>query len=48
MSSPDVRAKLTALGVNMPLGSPDDFRKHIADETKRWGEIIKRAGIKLK
>jgi tripartite-type tricarboxylate transporter receptor subunit TctC len=48
MSSPDVRAKLTALGVNLPLGSPDDFRKHIASETQRWGDIIKRAGIKLK
>jgi tripartite-type tricarboxylate transporter receptor subunit TctC len=48
MSSPDIQAKLTALGVNMPLGSPDDFRKHISSETQRWGEIIKRAGIKLK
>ena len=48
MSSPDIQAKLTALGVNLPLGSPDDFRKHIADETTRWGDIIKRAGIKLK
>jgi tripartite-type tricarboxylate transporter receptor subunit TctC len=48
MSAPDVRAKLTTLGVNMPLGSPDDFRKHIASETQRWGDIIKRAGISLK
>jgi tripartite-type tricarboxylate transporter receptor subunit TctC len=47
MSEPGLRAKLTALGVNLPLGSPEDFEKHIADETRRWGDIIKRAGIKL-
>jgi len=47
ISAPDVRAKLEALGVVVPLGSPEDFRKHIADDTQRWGDIIKRAGIKL-
>ena len=47
MAEPGLRAKLTALGVNLPLGSPEDFDKHIADETRRWGDIIKRAGIKL-
>jgi tripartite-type tricarboxylate transporter receptor subunit TctC len=48
MAEKGVRAKLEALGVNLPLGSPEDFRTHIADETQRWGDIIKRAGIKLK
>lgn len=47
MAQPAVRAKLEALGVVLPLGSPEDFTKHIADETTRWGDIIKRAGIKL-
>ena len=47
MGASDIRAKLTALGVNLPLGSPEDFEKHIAAETVRWGDIIKRAGIKL-
>jgi tripartite-type tricarboxylate transporter receptor subunit TctC len=47
MAQPAVRAKLEALGVVLPLGSPEDFRKHIADETTRWGGIIKGAGIKL-
>ena len=47
MLEPGIRAKLEALGVVLPLGSPEDFRKHIADETTRWGDIIKRAGIKL-
>jgi tripartite-type tricarboxylate transporter receptor subunit TctC len=47
MAEPGLRAKLEALGVILPLGSPEDFRKHIADDTQRWGDIIKRAGIKL-
>ncbi len=47
MADPGLRAKLEALGVVVPLGSPEDFRKYIADDTQRWGDIIKRAGIKL-
>jgi tripartite-type tricarboxylate transporter receptor subunit TctC len=47
MAEPGLRAKLEALGVVVPLGSPEDFRKYIADDTQRWGDIIKRAGIKL-
>ena len=47
MADPGLRAKLEALGVVLPLGSPEDFGKHIADDTERWGDIIKRAGIKL-
>jgi tripartite-type tricarboxylate transporter receptor subunit TctC len=27
-------------------GSPADFAKHIADETEKWGKVIKFAGIK--
>jgi tripartite-type tricarboxylate transporter receptor subunit TctC len=47
MSEPGIRAKLEALGVVLPLGSPQDFGKHIVAERERWGDIIKRAGIKL-
>jgi tripartite-type tricarboxylate transporter receptor subunit TctC len=47
MLDPAIRSKLEALGVVLPLGSPEDFGRHIASETQRWGDIIKRAGIKL-
>ena len=47
MSAPEVRKRLTDLGMTLPLGSPEDFAKHIADETRRWGDVIERAGIKL-
>ena len=47
VGAPDIRKKLEALGLVLPLGSPEDFEKHIASETMRWGDVIKRAGIKL-
>jgi tripartite-type tricarboxylate transporter receptor subunit TctC len=46
-SAPDVRDRFVAQGVEFALGSPDDFGAHIAADTKRWGEVIRRAGIKL-
>ena len=46
-SMPDVRDRLVGQGLTLPLGSPEDFGKHVADETTRWGEVIKRANIKL-
>jgi len=48
MAEQGLRKKLESLGLVLPLGSPEDFGKHIASETVRWGDVIKRAGIKLK
>jgi hypothetical protein len=28
------------------MGSPADFGKLIADDTEKWGKVIKSAGIK--
>ena len=42
-SMPDVRDRLVGQGLTLPLGSPEDFGKHVADETKRWGEVIRSA-----
>ena len=46
-SQPDARGKFTAQGAAMPLGTPEAFGKFIADQTARFGEVIKRAGIKV-
>jgi tripartite-type tricarboxylate transporter receptor subunit TctC len=42
----DAREKFVAQGAAMPLGAPDLFVRHIADQTTRFGEVIRRAGIK--
>jgi tripartite-type tricarboxylate transporter receptor subunit TctC len=46
-SAPDIRSRLEGQGLTLPLGTPEDFAAHVAAETKRWGEVIRRGNIKL-
>ena len=46
-AQPDAREKFIAQGAAMPLGTPEVFAKHIANQTARFGEVIRRAGIKV-
>ena len=46
-SSPDLKARLEAQGLTLPLGSPEDFAEHIAAETVRWGDVIRKGNIKM-
>jgi hypothetical protein len=34
------------LGATVLAGTPADFGKIIADETEKWGKVIRFAGIK--
>jgi tripartite-type tricarboxylate transporter receptor subunit TctC len=43
---PAARERFVAQGAAMPLGTPDEFRDFIAAQTARFGEVIRRAGIK--
>jgi tripartite-type tricarboxylate transporter receptor subunit TctC len=45
--APEVRERLAAQNLTLPLGTPEDFAAHIAAETKRWGDVIRTAGIKM-
>jgi tripartite-type tricarboxylate transporter receptor subunit TctC len=44
---PEVRERLGKQGLQLPLGSPEEFAALIAAESKRWGEVIRTGGIKL-
>jgi tripartite-type tricarboxylate transporter receptor subunit TctC len=46
LAEPTITARLTDLGASLLPGSPADFGKLIADETEKWGKVIKFAGIK--
>jgi tripartite-type tricarboxylate transporter receptor subunit TctC len=46
LSDTKVRARLIDLGGTVLAGSPADFGKLIADETEKWGKVVKFAGIK--
>jgi tripartite-type tricarboxylate transporter receptor subunit TctC len=39
--------RLEAQGLTLPLGTPEDFGAHVAAETRRWGEVIRKGNIKL-
>jgi hypothetical protein len=41
-----MKAKLAALGGMVLAGSRADFGKLIADETEKWGKVIRAANIK--
>jgi tripartite-type tricarboxylate transporter receptor subunit TctC len=41
-----IAARLTDMGGMALTGSPADFGKLIADETEKWGKVIRDAGIK--
>jgi len=46
VADPQMKARFAELGVTALQGSPADFGKLIADETKKWAKVIKFAGIK--
>jgi tripartite-type tricarboxylate transporter receptor subunit TctC len=46
LAEPKMKARLADLGGTPLLGSPADFGKLIADETEKWGKVIRAANIK--
>jgi tripartite-type tricarboxylate transporter receptor subunit TctC len=46
LADPNMKQRLTELGVAVFAGSPADFGKFIAEETEKWGKVMKFAGIK--
>jgi tripartite-type tricarboxylate transporter receptor subunit TctC len=46
LADPKVRARLDALGGGVVASSPAEFGRLIADETEKWGKVVKFAGIK--
>jgi tripartite-type tricarboxylate transporter receptor subunit TctC len=46
LADPKIKARLADLGGTVLPGSPSDFGKLIADETEKWANVIKFAGIK--
>jgi tripartite-type tricarboxylate transporter receptor subunit TctC len=46
LADPKIKARLADLGVTVLAGSPAEFTKHIADETEKWGKVIRANNIK--
>lgn len=47
MSDPAVRARLSDLGAEAVVTTPEDLGRHISAEIAKWREIITKAGITL-
>ena len=47
LADPTIKARLAEQGGTALPGSPTDFGKLIADETEKWGKVIRAADIKL-
>jgi tripartite-type tricarboxylate transporter receptor subunit TctC len=46
LADPKIKARLVDLGGTVLSGSPADFGKLIAEETEKWGKVIRAANIK--
>jgi tripartite-type tricarboxylate transporter receptor subunit TctC len=46
LADPKMKARFADLGGTPLLGSPADFEKLIADETEKWGKVVKFSGAK--
>jgi tripartite-type tricarboxylate transporter receptor subunit TctC len=40
------QARFAELGASLLPGSPADFGKLLADETEKWGKVVKFSGAK--
>jgi tripartite-type tricarboxylate transporter receptor subunit TctC len=46
LGDPRLKARLADLGGTALVGSPADFGKLIADETEKWGKVVKSSGAR--
>ncbi|MFZ3353746.1 MAG: tripartite tricarboxylate transporter substrate binding protein [Xanthobacteraceae bacterium] len=46
LANATIKARITDMGGMLLAGSPADFGKLVADETAKWGKVIRDAGIK--
>jgi hypothetical protein len=42
-----VRQRFVSQGATLPLGTPDEFAAHTTAERVKWGDVIRRANIRL-
>jgi tripartite-type tricarboxylate transporter receptor subunit TctC len=41
-----LKARFADVGSTVFVGSPSDFGKHIADETEKWGKVVRTANLR--
>ncbi len=46
MNLPEVRDKMSRIGVEVVAGSPEAFERYLREELQRWGDVARKAGVK--
>jgi tripartite-type tricarboxylate transporter receptor subunit TctC len=46
-SDAEFKGRMQAQGVDLPLGSPEDLRRFVAERTETWRQVAQKANIKL-
>jgi tripartite-type tricarboxylate transporter receptor subunit TctC len=46
LADPAVKKRFAEVGATLISTSPADFGKYVADETEKWGKVVKFAGVK--
>jgi tripartite-type tricarboxylate transporter receptor subunit TctC len=47
LKDPDVVKRMADFGMEALPGTPEQFQQLARAESKRWGQVIKAAGVKL-
>ena len=47
LADPNIKARFAALGGTVFALSPGEFGKLLADETAKWGKVVRAANIRL-
>jgi tripartite-type tricarboxylate transporter receptor subunit TctC len=47
LADPKTKARFAELGATLLPGSPSEFGKLVADETEKWGKVVKFSGSKV-
>ena len=47
LESPDVAARISKLGADVAVDTPDEFGAFMRDEDKKWGDLVKKADLKI-
>ncbi len=46
LADPKAKARIAEMGATLITGSPADFGKLVADETEKWGKVVKFSGAR--
>ena len=47
ITAPELKEKLTALGAEPSIKSPDQFAQYVREEIVKWAKVVKESGAKL-